>query len=304
MKTKQIMLLGIEAGRGAGTAGAQHGPVALRQRGLIARLESFGHTIEDLGDIPGVYETRFGAGSRRFVKNLPNVLQVNRHSHAAVLGSRRRDPDAFLLIVGGDHSIAIGTLAGLADSCNRLGLLWIDAHADYNTPDTSTSGNIHGMSLAVACGHGVNDLRTIAGKLPMIRESDVHLCGIRDVDSGERTKLAASNVHCLSADEFRSAGIAEAATAAIDQLAADCDHVHMSFDIDVLDASEVPGTGTPVPGGLSAEEAVELLTALSQRDVLQSAEFVEYNPALDRDDRTAEVTLRLIETLFQTAPLA
>ncbi len=303
MNTKQIMLLGIEAGRGAGTAGAQQGPEALRQRGLIARLESFGHAVEDLGDIPGVYETRYGLGSRQFVKNLPNVLQVNRHSHAAVLGNRRRNPEAFLLIVGGDHSIAIGTLAGLADSCKRLGLLWIDAHADYNTPDTSPSGNIHGMSLAVACGHGIKDLRTIAGKRPMIRESDVHLYGIRDVDSGERANLAAGSVHSLSADEFRAAGIAEAGLAAIDQLAAECDHIHMSFDIDALDAAEVPGTGTPVPGGLSADEAVVLLAALSQRDALHSAEFVEYNPALDHDDRTAAVTLRLIEALVKTNQL-
>lgn len=298
MQSRSIRLLGIAAGRGAAAPGAQEGPSALRAHGLIQRLERFGYTVEDLGDIPGVYETPYTSARVQFVKNLPNVLQVNRHTHAAVLGARRKRPDAFLLIVGGDHSIAIGTLAGLADACERLGLLWIDAHADFNTPDTSPSGNIHGMSLAVACGYGVRDLCAIGHRTPAVRESDVHLYGVRDIDSGEQRNLDASRVNVLTAEQFRQAGLVEATVAAARRLARDCDHVHLSFDIDVIDAAEVPGTGTPVPGGLSAEEAVGLLEALGRENVVCSAEFVEFNPALDRDDRTARVALGVIEALL------
>ncbi len=299
MQPKRVKLLGIQSGLGAGTAGAQRGPTALRARGLVDRLREQGHHVEDLGDIPGVHQTRYAASTDTFIKNLPNVLQVNRHTHAAVLGTRRRHPDDFLLIVGGDHSIAIGTLAGLADSCERLGLLWIDAHADFNTPETSPSGNIHGMSLAVACGYGVLDLRRIATCRPFLREEDAYLYGVRDIDEREGELLAGSAVNVLTAEEFRAAGVARATVAAAEALATRCDHIHVSFDIDSLDASEVPGTGTPVPGGLTGNEAEELLWGLSQRDLIHSIEFVEYNPTLDQDERTADVTLRLIRAMFQ-----
>ncbi|RMF71062.1 MAG: arginase [Planctomycetota bacterium] len=298
MKRRNVKLLGIRAGAGAGRPGAQDGPATLREMGLIPTLEAQGHTLDDLGDVPGAYETFAASRAAPLVKNLPNILQVNRHTHAAVLGTRRHAPDDFLLIIGGDHSLAIGTLAGLSDACKRLGLIWIDAHADFNKPGTSPSGNLHGMSLAVACGYGVPELRRIAGRDPMIAEADVHLLAVRDLDRGERELLESTQVRCVPASELLAGDPTQTVCAAARQLRSVCDHVHLSFDIDALDASLVPGTGTPVPGGLSVEQAERMLQALSRDDAVDSAEFVEYNPSLDEGARTGQTMLRLIEALM------
>ncbi|MBW7904121.1 MAG: arginase [Phycisphaerae bacterium] len=298
MSPRTIKLLGIQAGRGAARPGAEDGPYVLRERGLVQQLIRAGHSVEDLGDIPGEFETRFASAPPGPVNHLRNVLQVNRHTHACVLGTRRKAPGAFLLVVGGDHSLAIGTLAGLSDACRRLGLLWIDAHADFNDPATSPSGNIHGMSLAVACGNGHRDLLLISDYNPMVDEQDVYLLGPRIFDVGERENLAASRVHLLGTDEWRARGIVDAALSAARDLAAGCDHLHVSFDIDVLDPAFVPGTGTPVPGGITADEARVLLAALGRQGLVASAEFVEYNPSLDQDGRTGGLVLELIAALL------
>lgn len=298
MSPKTIKLLGIQAGRGAARPGAEDGPYVLRERGLVQQLVRAGYSVEDLGDIPGEFETRFATAPPGPVNHLRSVLQVNRHTHACVLGTRRKAPGAFLLVVGGDHSLAIGTLAGLSDACRRLGLIWIDAHADFNDPATSPSGNIHGMSLAVACGNGHRDLLLISDYNPMVEEQDVYLLGPRIVDEGERQNLAASRVHLLSTDEWRARGIVDAALGAARDLAERCDHLHLSFDVDVLDPPFVPGTGTPVPGGITAEEAGALLGALATQGLIGSAEFVEYNPGLDPDGRTGGLVLELIAALL------
>lgn len=297
MTARTIQLLGIRAGRAARRRGAENGPYTLRERGLVERLAARGHSVEDLGDIPGVYETRF-VSTPASVRNLANVVQVNRHTHACVLGTRRKAPAAFLLVIGGDHSLAIGTLAGLSDACRQLGLLWLDAHADFNTPASSPSGNVHGMSLAVACGRGHRDLRQIADQDPMVREQDVYLLGPRELDPGERENLATSRVHWLDTANWRERGLAAQGLLAAESLAQRCDHVHLSFDIDVIDPSDAPATGTPVPGGITAAEARELLVALGRSDLIGSAEFVEYNPKLDADGRTALLVIELIDALL------
>jgi len=298
MPPSTIKLLGIQAGAGGRTGGTEDGPVVLRELGLVRRLTAAGHTVEDLGNIPGVYETRVARGKGRSVNAFRKVLQFNRHTHAAVLGTLRQSPDAFLLVLGGDHSLAIGTLAGLSGACKRLGLLWMDAHPDFNTPGTSPSGNIHGMSLAVVCGRGQPDLRQIAARDPVLAEEDVWLLGCRDIDAGERSELADSAVHVLRMDEWRKRGLIDAALDSCRQLAARCDRVHLSFDIDVLDAKFVRGTGTPVPNGLTPDEATSVLRALGGQGVVSSAEFVEYNPRLDGDRATGQLTISLVESLL------
>lgn len=299
MPLRTISLLGIAAGKGARKSGAEDGPYELRAAGLVERLTRRGHRVEDLGDIPGVYETRFARGGA--INNIRNVLQVNRHTHACVLGARRKSPESFLLVIGGDHSLAIGVLAGLSDACKRLGILWIDAHADFNTPRSSPSGNAHGMSLAVACGRGHIELVNLADRHPMVDEGDIYLLGCRDVDPAERAELDRSAVTLLTTEEFRVRGITEQALGACEALSRRCDHVHLSFDIDVLDPKEAPGTGTPVAGGLSRDEALELLKALSKGQFIHSAEFVEYNPALDVEGRTRDLAIDLIVGLCGAA---
>ncbi len=298
MTASAIQLVGIHAGAGAGVSGAQDGPYVLREKGLVAVLEAGGRELIDLGDIPGVYETRFNTSPPGSANNLRNILQVNRHTHACVLGARRRLPKAFVLIVGGDHSLAIGTLAGLADACERLGLLWIDAHADFNTPASSPSGNVHGMSLAVACGRGLNDLVHVPRRVPMVREDDVFLLGARDVDPGERASLKSSRLRWLNTRQWRERGAIATVEQACDELAARCDHIHVSFDIDVLDPQDGLATGTPVADGLHFDEALAMLAALNRRGVIASAEFVEYNPRLDPAGSTAQRVLRLIGALL------
>jgi arginase len=296
-----VKLLGIEAGRGGATPGTQDGPWTLRERGLVGRIEALGHTVEDLGDIPGVHETRFPSALMG-INHLPNVVQVNRHTHACVLGTRRKAPEGFLLIIGGDHSLAIGTLAGLSDACRRLGVLWIDAHADFNTPGSSPSGNAHGMSLAVACGRGAGALRAIADRDPMVDEADVFLYGCRALDRGEQAALARSRVNTLTTAEWRQRGLVQSTRAAAMRLRAQCDHVHLSFDFDVLDPAVAPGCGIAVPGGLQAEEAAALLGGLVHDGLVQSAEFVEYNPDQDPDGRSADVALQMIAAVLRGTP--
>lgn len=297
-----IKLLGVATGKGGPVPGAEDGPYQLRRQGLVARLSEAGHDVEDLGDIPGVYETRFATRVARRANYLAHSIQVNRHLHACVLGTRRKSPEAFLLIIGGDHSLAIGALSGLSDACTRLGIIWVDAHADFNTPQTSPTGNIHGMSLAVACGLGLDDLSAIADRSPVVRSEDVVLLGCREVDAGERENVKRCRVRMLSTDEWRARGIVPAALEAVSELQTRCDHIHLSFDIDVLDAMLVAGTGTPVPGGLTVGEATALLAALGESQAIGSAEFVEYNPKLDRDGSTGALTLSLIQAFFGSAP--
>jgi len=298
MEKPPITLLGIQAGAGGGTAGAEDGPYVLREAGLVERLRAHGREVVDLGEIPGVYETRFSVGRGQAVNDLRNIMQVNRHTHACVLGALRKTPGAFMLIVGGDHSLAIGALAGLSDASERLGVLWIDAHPDFNTPASSPSGNIHGMSLAVACGRGHRDLRMIADRDPMIEEADVYILGARDIDPEELEELEESEVTLVSTPTLRERGVTRTAMHAAQTLAQRCDHIHLSFDIDVLDPALVPGTGTPVAGGLALGEALDLLRALGASGLIRSAEFVEFNPNLDPDGGTCEVVLQLLDALL------
>jgi arginase len=293
-----IKLLGVATGKGGPGPGAEDGPYQLRRQGLVTRLLEAGHEVEDLGDIPGVYETRFATRAARQANYLAHSIQVNRHLHACVLGTRRKSPEAFLLIIGGDHSLAIGAIAGLSDACTRLGIVWVDAHADFNTPHTSPTGNIHGMSLAVACGLGLDELSAIADRSPVVRSEDVILLGCRAVDAGELENVKRCNVRMLSTDEWRERGIVSVVRQVVSELQTRCDHIHLSFDIDVLDADVVSGTGTPVPGGLLVDEATALLADLGRSGAVGSAEFVEYNPKLDRDGSTGKLTLALLEAFF------
>lgn len=300
MQHRLIKLLGVQCGAGGARAGAEEGPFALRSQGLGQRIADLGHRVEDLGDVPGIYQARF-ALTHGAVNQLPKLLQVNRHTHACVLGTRRKATEAFLLVIGGDHGLAVGTLAGLADSCRRLGILWIDAHADFNTPASSPSGNLHGMPLAIACGHGHRELRHLAGRDPMVREEDVFILGCRDIDADERDNLEHSRVNLFEMERWREQGVVAGVADAAKALAERCDHVHLSFDIDVFSPDVAPATGTPVPGGLSAAEGLAVMAELARIDCVHSAEFVEYNPKLDRENQTGELVISLVETLMGKA---
>ena len=205
---------------------------------------------------------------------------------------------AFPLVLGGDHSISIGTIAGLAEHYANLGVIWFDAHSDLNTEETSPSGNIHGMSLGISLGRGIPLLTGLRGISPKIKPEHVAIIGARSLDSGEKAYIRSLGIACYTMHDIDLIGIARVMDKVIRQFRQTTDGVHVSFDIDSLDPREAPGTGTPVRGGLSYREAHLALELLYQSDLVTSAEFVEVNPSLDKNDQTAKLAVELIGSLL------
>ena len=206
------------------------------------------------------------------------------------------DEGCFPLVLGGDHSISIGTMAGLKKMNNgNTGVIWVDAHADFNTPQTTVSGNIHGMPLAVHTNRGDSRLTAI-GPSPNLLENKVVLIGIRDIDPLEAETLKQSNVHAFTMSDIDEQGFAAVAREAIKLATENVEFLHVSFDIDSLDPKEAPGTGTPVPGGLTYREAHLLMELVYKTQKLASMEMVEVNPTLDDKNRTAELAVGLISS--------
>ncbi len=198
------------------------------------------------------------------------------------------------LVIGGDHSIAIGTLAGLKKIHNgKTGLIWIDAHGDFNTPETSPSGNIHGMPLAIATGRGNESLLSI-GPSPTVSEKNCVIIAARDIDKNEAKLLKESNITVFTMMDVIKLGITKVASEAVRIASDGVDHVHVSLDVDSLDPKEAPGTGTQVPGGLHYREVALLLESISRCEKLSSFELVEVNPALDIYNQTAELAVELL----------
>ncbi|PTQ57207.1 MAG: Arginase [Candidatus Carbobacillus altaicus] len=205
--------------------------------------------------------------------------------------------DQFPLVLGGDHSIAIGSLAAHRRHKKRLGVIWFDAHGDVNTPETSPSGNIHGMPLAVALGYGEPSLTAI-GDAPYVHPEDIALIGIRDLDPGEKIFLRKLGIRVFTMHDIDRHGMSRVMEEALDFVTRHTDGVHLSFDLDALDPLYAPGVGTPVAGGVSYREAHLAMEMLAEADVITSADFVEVNPILDVENRTARATVRLIGSLL------
>ena len=211
-------------------------------------------------------------------------------------GSEAIADDRFPLFLGGDHSIAAGTVGGVS-TAEPIGLLWIDAHADANTPETSPSGNIHGMPLAALLGRGAAALVDVGRPGPKLTFDRVALIGLRDLDPGEQALLRDNSVAAFTMTHVDEYGIGEVTRRALSHLA-DLDRLHVSFDLDVVDPLEAPGVGTPVPGGLTYREAHLLMEVLSRDGRVRSADLVEVNPILDARNRTAEMGVELVASLL------
>jgi len=204
----------------------------------------------------------------------------------------------FPLILGGDHSIAIGTIAGLAKHKKNMGVIWFDAHGDINTGETSPSGNIHGMSLAVSLGIGHPNLIHIYGEQPKIKPENVVIIGARDLDPGERKLIKQLGIKVYTMHEIDRLGMPRVMEEAIGIVSRGTDGVHLSLDLDGLDPHDCPGVGTPVIGGISYRESHLAMEMLAEADVLTSAEFVEVNPILDVQNKTAKVAVALLCSAF------
>lgn len=293
----QVAIIGVPLDLGQSRRGTDMGPSAIRYARLEQALTSIGHQVEDLGDVstPVLESLRGGDRSRRGGMAYIEPILAVCTALAAKLSSL--PTGTFPLVLGGDHSIALGSVNGVARD-RQTGLIWVDAHADFNTPETSPSGNIHGMPLAALCGVGEP---TLVGLLPhgksVVDPAHVVLVGVRSVDPGEKELLRALGVTVFTMKEVDRLGVGNIA-ATIAKKLGHLPQVHVSLDADVLDPEVAPGVGTPVPGGLSYREAHLLMELLADWGKVTSLDLVEVNPILDRHNRTAELMVELAASLL------
>lgn len=291
---KNISIVGVPLDLGADRRGVDMGPSAIRYAGVVARLEQMGLNIQDRGDISVTRPHRFTETENH--KYLDEVVEAN--TNLAEVVSEIMQEGRFPLVLGGDHSIALGTVAGVARHKKNLGVIWFDAHGDLNTGETSPSGNIHGMPLAASLGFGHERLVNIGGFAPKLQPENVVIIGARDLDRGERELIKRIGLKVFTMHEIDKLGMARVMEEAIAHVSRQTDGVHLSLDLDGLDPHDAPGVGTPVIGGISYREGHLALEMLAEADVLCSAEFVEVNPILDRENATARVAVALMSSAF------
>lgn len=295
MRTRQVAVIGAPMDLGAGRRGVDMGPSAVRAASLHARLSSLGYEVEDLGNIDVVQPEAITPkpSSARFLNEIATSC-----ARLARMVERAAGEGKFPIVLGGDHSIAAGTIAGMSKhfrkSKKKLGVIWIDAHADMNTPATSPSGNVHGMPLAATLGMGPKELTHIGGYAPKVQAANAVLIGIRDVDELESGNVTSSGVQTYTMREVDELGMRTVMTRAIEAASRGADGIHLSFDMDSVDPDDAPGVGTPVRGGLTYREAHLAMEILSDTQLLRSIEVVEVNPILDTANRTALLAVELI----------
>lgn len=297
-----LQLIGAPTDIGAGARGASMGPEALRVAGLQAALERQGMRVTDQGNLGGPANP-WQAPVNGY-RHLAEVAAWNRSVHDAVYAALCEG--ALPILLGGDHCLAIGSISAVARHCRRankaLRVLWLDAHTDFNTDTLTPTGNIHGMPVAVLCGHGPAALTSLAGTVPAMDPASIRQIGIRSVDEGEKrlvrqAGLQVFDMRCI--DEIGMKRTMEAALAGLD----DNTHLHVSFDVDFLDAAIAPGVGTTVKGGPTYREAQLCMEMMADTARLASLDVMELNPALDVRNSTAEVAVELIESLFGKSTL-
>ncbi|MEM1248277.1 MAG: arginase [Acidobacteriota bacterium] len=289
---RTVSIIGIPMDLGQNRRGVDMGPSALRYAGLQQKLERLGYQVEDRGNLELV--DRAALPPEGGLAYLPEVVKACDVVYAAGRDAIARGTVPVFL--GGDHSIAAGTVGGVTDS-GRAGLVWVDAHGDFNTPETSPSGNVHGMPLAALMGLGDARLVDQGRPGPKIPPKDVVLIGIRDLDEKERVALRESKATVYTMREIDERGIAEVAAEAISRLS-HTDRVHVSLDMDSVDPSFAPGVGTPVAGGLTFREAHLLMELLAEGAEIGSIDIVEVNPILDTHNQTAALALQLLTSLL------
>ncbi len=293
---KDISIIGVPMDLGQMRRGVDMGPSAIRYAGVVERLEGLHYDIDDLGDIEISRPTRGEVARDESLKNLEKVSEANEKLAAAV--DEVIVKGRFPLVLGGDHSIAIGTLAGVSKHYNNLGVIWYDAHGDLNTADTSPSGNIHGMPLAASLGLGSKRLTDIAGYSPKIKPDNVVIIGARSLDEGEKKLIKQLGVKVYTMHEIDRLGMTKVMEETIAYLSERTNGVHLSLDLDGLDPHDAPGVGTPVLGGISYRESHLAMEMLEESKLITSAEFVEVNPILDDKNKTATVAVALMGSLF------
>ena len=294
-----LRLLGVPLDLGAGRRGVDMGPSALRIAGIAERLSALGRTVEDLGNIsvPQRETIALGSTDQRYADAIGAVCQRVFDAVTAAC-----DGGGVPVILGGDHSLAAGSVAALADVARadggRLGVVWLDAHGDMNTPQTTGSGNVHGMPLACLLGDGPPSMTGFSKRSPALEAEDVALIGIRAIDDAEAASIRGTGVHAFTMRDVDERSIRNIIQEALDALLHRCDRLHVSFDVDFLDPSIAPGVGTRVRGGPNYREAHLVMEMLADTGLVRSVDVVELNPILDRENETAELSVELLESLF------
>jgi arginase len=297
-----VTLIGAPTDVGAGVRGASMGPEALRVAGLAQRLAALGVAATDAGNLAGPANPWLPPV--RGYRHLGQVQAWCRAVRAAV-GQVLTD-GGLPLLMGGDHSLAVGSVSAVARHCRaagrRLRVLWLDAHADFNTPALTPSGNLHGMPLAVLCGLGPAGLVRLAGPEPALAAAQVRLIGVRSVDAGEKHLVLDAGLPVRDMRAIDEQGMRAVMAWALNDLAPD-EHLHLSFDLDFLDPAIAPGVGTPVRGGPGYREAQLCMEMIADTGRLGSIDLVELNPAQDERNRSADLAVELVESLFGRSTL-
>lgn len=295
MRQSHIAILGAPLDLGAGRRGVDMGPSALRLAGLHARLSALGYQLEDLGNVSVAQQesTPSGPENAKYLLHIAKTCSKLAEAVENVLTAGN-----FPLVLGGDHSVATGTLSGVSDFFRKrgekVGLLWIDAHADMNTPESSPSGNVHGMPLACCVGRGPRELTHIFDYAPKVEGRNVVLIGIRDVDQRERDMVRESGVTAFTMRDIDERGLPNVMERAIAIANEGTSGFHLSLDMDVVDPDEAPGVGTPVRGGTTYREAHLAMETICDCSRMVSMEVVEVNPVLDEANRTALLGVELV----------
>lgn len=295
MPKENISLIGFPMDLGAGRRGVDMGPSALRIAELQQKLEKLGYSVSDTGDI------KIEIMERQKIKNhqlkyLSEIIKTSKILADKV--SSVLEKGDFPLCLGGDHSMAIGTIAGISSYCKKkklkLGVIWIDAHADMNTDKTTPSGNIHGMPLAASLGFGNKELVNFYGFSPKLLPENCALIGIRSIDEAEKKIVKKLNLSVYTMQDIDKLGIHRIINKVLKQFSNNVDHIHVSFDVDSVDPSIAPGVGTPVQGGLSFREAHLIMESIAECGCMSSLEIAEVNPILDDKNKSANFTVDLI----------
>lgn len=308
-RAARVALIGAPCDVAAGMRGATMGPEALRVAGIAEALRGLGYDTEDRGNLSGPIHPGRPAdpagpdGGYRHLAETATWLDTAREAVAAALSD-----GTLPLLLGGDHALSAGSTAAVAAHCaaaeKPLVVLWIDAHADFNTAATSPSGNIHGMPAALLCGVGPAAILDRLGQTPVLTPDQMIQVGVRSVDAAEKRAVVDHGLQVHDMRTIDERGLRAVMGEVLDQVAARGAHLHISFDVDVLDPQVAPGVGTPVPGGLTYREAQLCMEMIHDSGCLGSLDVVEVNPARDHGNRTAEVTVELVESLFGEQILA
>jgi len=280
---------------GQSRRGVDMGPSALRVAGLQARLKQLGHQVEDIGNIPVKQPEEMPVGEKR-AKYMAEIAETCKD--LAEIVQKCLEEDFVPLVLGGDHSIAAGAVTGVAahfrKAKKQIGYIWLDAHGDMNTPESSPSGNVHGMPLAAVMGYGAPELVDLLGFKPKVEPQNIVLVGVRDLDLQERRLVKKSGVRVFTMRDIDERGMREVMADALKYATDDTDGISVSLDMDFVDPSDAPGVGTPVRGGVTYREAHLAMEMIADSDAMASMEVVEINPVIDEHNRTALLGVELI----------